>query len=332
MTTPREPGELRAETSVDIPEVLREALYRGDFTIDGSSIIELLSVDPNPEGSRQHSVILRVRTADGRTRSLLAKSGKTEERTDVGHPWGIDQEVAAYTGPLNSLETYRSPFIGAVDDGHGRIWLLLKWLDQAVPLAQGPHPQSIHHVAHWLGTFHRESITWITAEPSSGDLVPYGDVINAWASATVRELEPYVASGSDLARILADLSHALSGLAAAEDTVVHGDLYPPNVLLKGPDVVPIDWEWIGIGPGEIDVAALTDGWEDDDVSTSVHLYWQARRPGYVPDASDVRRLWAARLFLVARWLGGHVSESNPPPQYWLEQLELCYRRALEPLP
>ena len=76
-------------------------------------------------------------------------------------------------------------------------------------------------------------------------------------------------------------------------TVIHGELYASNIVVAGPRVCPIDWELAGAGPGLIDLAALTTGWDG------------AARAGIVAAYGDVDEddLDCCRLHLALRWLG-----------------------------
>ncbi len=75
--------------------------------------------------------------------------------------------------------------------------------------------------------------------------------------------------------------------------VVHGELYPSNVLVRGEDVLAVDWESAALGPAAVDVAALTTGWRQDEVALFLAAY----------GGLDQSALDAARLHLALRWLG-----------------------------
>ena len=57
-----------------------------------------------------------------------------------------------------------------------------------------------------------------------------------------------------------DRSALIAAFAEFPTTLVHGDVYPPNIGLRVVDgedtVILIDWEWIGNGCGSLDVAKL----------------------------------------------------------------------------
>ena len=92
-------------------------------------------------------------------------------------------------------------------------------------------------------------------------------------------------------------------LVDAPQTVVHGEFYTKNVLVKGDATYPIDWESAAIGPGEIDFATATDGWWAPDVVHQGLAEYVARR--WPDGASDdvVRRVDLARLYVHFRWFG-----------------------------
>ena len=94
---------------------------------------------------------------------------------------------------------------------------------------------------------------------------------------------------------------AVERLLALPQTVIHGELYPSNVLVEGSRVCPIDWELAGAGPGLIDLAALATGWTGADQAAIVTAYGDV-------DADD---LDSCRLHLALRWLGWSRTWSAP---------------------
>jgi aminoglycoside/choline kinase family phosphotransferase len=91
-------------------------------------------------------------------------------------------------------------------------------------------------------------------------------------------------------------------LAARASTFIHGEYYPPNVLVHGGAIRPVDWESAAIGLGEIDIAMLTEDWPSEVAAECVRAYWEARWPEGPPDDAG----WAldmARLYVEFRWLG-----------------------------
>jgi thiamine kinase-like enzyme len=75
-----------------------------------------------------------------------------------------------------------------------------------------------------------------------------------------------------------------------------------NVLARGREVYPIDWESTAIGPGEVDLAAILEGWPRGIQQRIAEAYARARWDG-TPPAGNSERLVAARLYWEFRWLG-----------------------------
>jgi aminoglycoside phosphotransferase (APT) family kinase protein len=80
---------------------------------------------------------------------------------------------------------------------------------------------------------------------------------------------------------------------------IHGEFYASNVLAtssnEGWRIAPIDWEMAAIGPGVIDVAALTSGDWSDAARTFI-------LEGYATDIQH-EAVDHARLYLAVQWLG-----------------------------
>jgi hypothetical protein len=117
-------------------------------------------------------------------------------------------------------------------------------------------------------------------------------------------------------------------LAELPTTLVHGDLYASNVLVGDGRVCAIDWELAGIGPGVLDLAALTLGLPEVEASQLDEAYRHAleRRPDRHSFATE---LACARLHLAVQWLGWSP-EWSPPPEHardWRAELPRLAERA-----
>jgi aminoglycoside phosphotransferase (APT) family kinase protein len=91
--------------------------------------------------------------------------------------------------------------------------------------------------------------------------------------------------------------------------VIHGEFYPSNVLVTGAAgalrVWPIDWEMAAIGPGLIDLAALTSGdWRDENRRAVIGAY-AAASPIYRHASLDevIESVTYAQIHLAVQWLG-----------------------------
>jgi aminoglycoside phosphotransferase (APT) family kinase protein len=138
------------------------------------------------------------------------------------------------------------------------------------------------------------------------------------------------ASGADAKRIAAlatPFAIARSRAVASAPTVIHGELYPANVLLAGERVCVLDWESIARGPALLDLAALTAGrWhvEDDPL---VEAYRSAL-PQPPAAAELAAELDACRLLVAVGWLAAPPAWTPPPGQArnWLADAELIAER------
>jgi hypothetical protein len=122
---------------------------------------------------------------------------------------------------------------------------------------------------------------------------------------------------------LADVyTAATARLLREPETVVHGELYPSNVLV-GNRVAVVDWESAGVGPTVIDLAAVVSAWPEQFECSLLDAYGPV----------DHVALDCARLHLAVRWLGWS-SRWAPPPEHatnWRAEAERAARRLQESL-
>jgi hypothetical protein len=112
-------------------------------------------------------------------------------------------------------------------------------------------------------------------------------------------------------------------------TLVHGEFYPSNVILRktgsGRAICPIDWELAAVAPGMIDLAALTSGaWSESERMTMISAYRESRdaRLGSGPSVAELTEsVDLCRLHLAVQWLGWAPDWSPPElhAQNWLRE-------------
>jgi aminoglycoside phosphotransferase (APT) family kinase protein len=109
-------------------------------------------------------------------------------------------------------------------------------------------------VARWLAGMH-ETLAGSTDERH---LIRYD------AAFYTRWARRAAAACPDLEPLMRRYQEVVERLLALPVTVIHGEFYPSNVLVAGQRVCPVDWEMTAVGPGLIDLAALTTGWGDEE--------------------------------------------------------------------
>lgn len=106
----------------------------------------------------------------------------------------------------------------------------------------------------------------------------------------------------------------ISRLTSLPPALIHGEAYASNILVDPDDislddggarVCPVDWEMAALGPGLVDLAALTSGdWSAEDTATIVDAYREVSPPGVPADDDEFEfALTCARLHLAVQWLG-----------------------------
>src|SRR5213076_728303 len=96
-------------------------------------------------------------------------------------------------------------------------------------------------------------------------------------------------------------------------TVIYGEYYPDNILMRDSTIYPVDWESTAIGAGEIDLASLTDGWPERLVQQCGIEYQRTRWPAGAPREFS-QRLEAARTYWAFRWLASRLEWTTHPKQ------------------
>jgi CelD/BcsL family acetyltransferase involved in cellulose biosynthesis/aminoglycoside phosphotransferase (APT) family kinase protein len=285
--------------------------------------VEVLDREPNPYAASFASQIVSVQLPQGRPMRLFCKHGDDRGPADHAHKGGLAYEAQVYRHALRRYRLARPRLRGAhVEPETGRVWLFLDYLDRAVRLNRAPSQiTALTQAAGWIGAFHAAHLD--CALPLKlHDLAYFAE----WPARTMR----FAARRADTAWVTdvcrRYLDEVVPLLVAEPRTLIHGDYYADNVLLRDGQVHPIDWELSAISTGEIDLASLTYEWPADIAQACEAAYCAARWPDGAPEGFQAT-LAAARLYLQLRLLGEALDWPSSDKYAWrLETLRATATR------
>lgn len=225
----------------------------------------------------------------------------------------------AHHEPRREIEMYRRVLgpagIGARCYGAStgpHPWLLLERVD-AVELWQVGDLEVWEQVAVWLARFH---LSFVTRVDDLHADVPFLRALDTrWFEVCRQRARVALHAATDpRAAELVGLLDALGDEVAREladvpATLVHGELYPSNVLVRADDrvrVCPVDWEVAASGPAYVDLAALVSGWDEEGCRRITAAYEGALGAGTASVTGGIepaRLLEDCRLHLALQWLG-----------------------------
>jgi aminoglycoside phosphotransferase (APT) family kinase protein len=203
-----------------------------------------------------------------------------------------------------AVSTLPAPvFFGAHQERPGGVTcLLLEYLEDSIPASLGSQPETLRSAARWIGEFHAINEERIR-RPETTFLTRYeAGYYAGWARRTAEFARSLHRHFPWLATLCQAFETSVVELLLPSSTIIHGEYYPRNILWHDRRIYPIDWESAAVGPGEIDLACLTDGWPSHVTTSCEREYRRARWPSGAPTAF-ARRLDAARMYVHLRWLG-----------------------------
>ncbi len=278
--------------------------------------------EPNLYASTFMSEFVTARfLGDNREVELFCKYVDDNIDTCYGHRGTAAYEARVYRYALHAMNRGTPCFFGSLDDSaSGQAWLALERVAGCERLSEVAHPaKPLARAAEWIGSFHA-AIT--TAQDPSRLIRHDRDYYMAWVRRTLhfsrrlRDRYPWIVTLCRRAESL------LAPMLNDEPTLIHGEYYPHNLLVRNGDggIVPIDWQSAALASGLIDLAALTENWPADIVEAGERAYAAARWPDGAP-ANVPQVLRAARLHLHFRWLGDRPRWTQAQRSEWrFEQL------------
>ena len=316
-----EPRMSRPATSAPPHAELRAALE----TVLGGRV-EALERRPYEYRTSYSIDALDVALSDGRNVHLLLK--------DLGAPSETARQAkpSFLHDPLREIDVYRRILAGrglgtaecygaVVDEDQGRYWLFIEHVP-GIELWQVGELEIWEQVARWLAELHTTC-----GDVEQDHLLRYDrDLYETWLR---RALAGSAAAA--LQRVAAGYETVVRRLLDLPTTFIHGEFYPSNVLVEsrpeGKRVCPIDWEMAAVGPGLLDLAALTapGGWSDDERERILLAYYHALRSP-PPPAEFLEASECCRLHVALQWLGW-AHDWSPPAEHAQDWLAEALRAA-----
>lgn len=266
--------------------------------------VSILKRESNDYARTFPSEIVTLRNGDDIEAMLFCKymTHLPEDHCDYGMRGGVPYEAKVYERVLRSLTVSTPGYVGTDRDARtGVEWLVLRHIAGATDIDRTTEPDMMPKAAAWLGRFHAEA-SGLAHDPSRAFLKQYDlEFYRGWSlrtlqfSASLRRPIPGL-------ELLCDSFTRVAELLRQELTIIHGEFYPHNILVHDGSVTPVDWESAAIGAGEIDLASLIEGWDEDIAAACIDAYRQARWAREIPESFPAR-LCAARTYLHLRWLG-----------------------------
>lgn len=296
--------EPTVQTVLQFPEL--KALAAGLNSVlcangSGCHKVAILNRIPSIFTSTYPSEIVTCRANHEEELKLYCKYMAKTGGSSFGHRGGLAYETEVYRRVLEPLALSRPKFYGAYEDSmSGDCGLILEYLEGSLRVPKGPQPESILLAAEWIGRFHAANEARLSAVSF---LNRYDSNYYAgWVRRTSRFSRGQFRRFPWLTLLCERFEEFIGILLSSPLTVIHGEYYPHNVLVRSGVIYPIDWESAAIAAGEIDLATLTEAWDDELIRQCARAYRQSRCGGGSSPEFE-RRFAAARLYLSFRWLG-----------------------------
>jgi len=242
-------------------------------------------------------------SVDGDGRSLFCKYTGDRSHTSFGHRGDVAYEAQIYAAVLARTALTVPAYVGSFDDDVLGTCLVVEHVDDGVLADEAESPaEAIVNAAAWVVGLQDEAAPIVESQ-DCGFVRRYdAEYYRQWARRTATFAGHWHARLPWLAPLCERFDSLAEELASGPTAFVHGEFVPHNILVRGADVFPIDWESAAIGLPEIDVVSVTDKWPDELRRRCEAAYRAAMTTSVEPAELD-RRFDMARAYWDLRWLG-----------------------------
>jgi aminoglycoside phosphotransferase (APT) family kinase protein len=295
---------------------------------------------------------LEVELDRGQVLRLVLKDMSRDSLSSTAHAvrpeflYQARREIETYQRLLHPQRFGTAICYGASANQDQHCWLFLERVDGPL-LWQTDKMELWQEAARWLARLHAQFDTRNCPRPATeiAHLLRYGGLFfTVW----LRRAEEFLRCRDKtlsretwraFGRLAERYDTVVARLSELPTTLIHGEFYPSNVIVRrskqASEICPIDWEVAAIGPGLIDLAALTSGdWTESNRTAITAAYreelkcWSDRQVS-MPELTEAVEY--CQLHICVQLLGW-ACDWSPPEQHaqnWLQEaLRLANRLRL----
>ena len=261
--------------------------------------IEIISRKEFYEASTFPVEIVKCKTAGGRTIDLFCKYLGGMGPNNYGHRGGVEYEANIYENVLNKTPCSKIKYYGQCRLAGGTEFLLvLEYLGETLQMKYSVDPDATLKASEWIGKFHHANEGNVPTLVHVYDRTYYLGWSERFRNLTSMQYEKF----PWLERLSDYFDDTISLMIEGPLTIIHGEYYPKNILLKKGIIYPVDWESGAIAPGEIDLASLIEGWDKESAFPIIKKYKESRWPdGIVPIKEFEKRLLMSQIYFNFWW-------------------------------
>lgn len=263
------------------------------------AVVEVISRESFNKCSTSLVEIVKCKLGSGQIVSLFVKYTSGQGYHKFDHREGLEYEAKIYDEIIRNISLSKIKFYGTCKLLENNETLMaLEYLEGGSSLKGNSNSDAFFKASEWIGSFHAGSNNNLPDFTKVYNVAYYkGWVDRALAYWSLTNLYPWL---KDLANYFIENIYILTETG---QTVIHGEYYSSNILIRDGVIYPIDWESAAIGPGEIDLSCLIEGRKVDVVNSIVQKYianrWQSEK--YNVEAFN-QRLIMSQMYLHFRFL------------------------------
>lgn len=267
-------------------------------SMSGVFLTEITRV-PSDHGGTLQAEVVGCKFTDDTYLQLFCKYTGDDEYHGISHKRGVSYEGRIYESILTKITGPAAGFYGSAYIPENRCHIMVIEYLEGFNQMSGDDPRHFGLAAATIGSLHRqmESIVPEFVYAYTKEYYLQWLDFNEKLFQGLKETHPWII---DLSNFYAD---NIDRLVEAPQTLIHGEYYTKNVIIKNNHLFPVDWESAACGAGEIDLASLIDSRSEEVVKASIDNYVASRWPdGSYDNAAFERRLSLAKIYFYFRWM------------------------------
>jgi hypothetical protein len=242
--------------------------------------------------------VINCRLSGGKHLKLFGKYLAGLGPNNHGHRGGVEYEIKIYDEVLRNLPLPKANFWGkCFFKETDETLLLMDFLEDSISLKGNPDINLYLNAASWAARMHSFFERNVPSFVKEYDQAYY----TIWLTRMENE-PPILQARPWLHDVIRYFRSHVDILVMAPKTLIHGEFYSKNILIRNGIAYPIDWESAAYAAGEIDLASIIEARKPDVVERIKESYLTARlEDNRFDKAGFEKRLLMAQLYLQFRF-------------------------------